>query len=242
KLNELIEVTEKLLPQRREIIFSDYSVSGYIQQSREIGGDFYDLIEITENKYICVIADVVGKSFPAAYLMTLAINSIRLLCKQYDNNTSFLSALNDYIKNYTPSGKWFTMIFSVIDLLDNKIEIINCGHPSAFFYKTNNTIEISSQLPMIGQFSSEKFNKYLAEYSQNQCIHNFEKNNILIIYTDGLSDLVQNNNCNIKTLFHEFCDNNDFKKNADNFLNFIKTKLHNFDIKDDLTFCIITRH
>ncbi|MBP7654778.1 SpoIIE family protein phosphatase, partial [Candidatus Dependentiae bacterium] len=240
KITELISVIKKLMPEEK-IESSGFNFVSYYKPSKEIGGDFIDVFDINENKKAIVIADVVGKSFPAAFLMVLGMTSIKLLSKKFSYPPEFIFELNRFLRVNTPPGKWITMIYSILDTKTGEIEILNCGHPEAFIFSQNKITEFSSTFPMIGELSDEKFKKYIDDYkSSHTTKFKLAAGDLFFLYTDGLSDSVNNekNYFNIKSSVDQ-----SFKSDysAEKLKNKIIEQLTEFSVKDDLTFLLITK-
>ncbi|HPG30068.1 MAG TPA: PP2C family protein-serine/threonine phosphatase [bacterium] len=238
KISELISVIEKIMP-RKNIKAGQFNIVSYYKPSKEIGGDFIDLFDSGADKKILVIADVVGKSFPAAFLMILAMTSIKLTSKKYPDTAEFVMKLNGFLRENTPAGKWITMIYAVFDLKNNEIEILNCGHPEAYLFSNNKITEFSSSFPMIGELPDSKFQKYVDEYKTSGGVKiKIVQGDILFLYTDGLSDSTtpEKKYFNVKNFIASISKE---QLAPEDIRDRIAIELESYNVKDDLSFLIV---
>ena len=239
RLQEIIAVIENLVPAGLYREINNTEISAYYKPAREIGGDFYDIIDCSNNRYAFITADVVGKSFPAAYLMILSITAIRLFSKNFLNPEDFILKLNDFIKNNTPSGKWITMSLIYIDFNTMDTSVFNCGNPDILVLKEGSVLSIPSNLPMIGQLDNSKLKKYFIKLQHSQSNHFILNPDTLIFtYTDGLSE------CRDKDNFmpepSSFLSCIDFANvNSEKLKKSVIEKIAEYKIIDDVTFFII---
>ena len=98
------------------------------QTALEVGGDFYDIFQISKDKIGFVIADVADKGLPAALYMTVARTLIRAFGQQISSPAAVLEKVNDILVVDTPSGMFVTTIFMVINTKTGLLTYANAGH------------------------------------------------------------------------------------------------------------------
>ncbi len=240
RLNEIIAVIEGMLPQQR-LLLNDMTISSYYKPAREIGGDFYDIIDFGSGKYGFITADVVGKSFPAAYLMILSLTALRILSKKFSGPEYFILELNQFLKDNTPAGKWITASFVFLDTNTMQVSLFNCGNPDILILKEDSVTSFSSNLPMIGQLDNFKLEKYLLKLAQSKTnIFEFQKNMLIFCYTDGLEEsaAADNSGSSLSQLLSGF---NIFTKTDDELKKYIINNVKTPYISDDITFLFLKR-
>jgi len=104
--------------------------------AKEVGGDFYDFIELPENKLGIVIADVVGKGIPAALYMALSRALIRA-CSAHEptNLTKAVCQTNILIQECSNADFFVTLFYAIYDPATNKLRYVRAGHNYPILYK-----------------------------------------------------------------------------------------------------------
>ncbi|MNX02523.1 Phosphoserine phosphatase RsbU [compost metagenome] len=96
----------------------------------EVGGDFYDVIRVDENRLGILIGDVSGKGVPAALLMAMTLVIFRSIARGNDSAASVLAKANELIYLNRPSSKMFvTAFYAIYDARDNSLCFANAGNP-----------------------------------------------------------------------------------------------------------------
>ncbi len=127
--------------------------SGYLSKSlRNVGGDFIDLIRLTENRHMFVVGDVSGRGLNASMCMIILKSFIRTFLAESSDFSELIHTLNAFIKHNLPRGTFFAGTFMIFDKTDNMVYYINCGVPGIFLYSKsyNNVIEIQGEGKVLG--------------------------------------------------------------------------------------------
>ena len=101
--------------------------ASYLPHDR-VGGDYYDYIPVSENKFFVCIADVSGKGVSAALLMSNFQASLRTLVRQNLGLQEIISTLNSRVLEITKGERFITCFLALIDLAANRIFYVNAGH------------------------------------------------------------------------------------------------------------------
>jgi len=109
------EIQQNFLP---DITKHDYGIDlfGKNISARDVGGDFYDCIQLEQDKVGILMADVSGKGVPAALLMTSAITQFRSIAYQFQTPSMLLNILNNALAKDATLGMFITLIYVVVDL------------------------------------------------------------------------------------------------------------------------------
>jgi phosphoserine phosphatase RsbU/P len=122
------EVQARLLPQnlpRLETL--DYA--GCCAPAREIGGDFYDFLELRPGRVALVLADIAGKGVSGALLMAnLQANLRSQYALALDNLERLLTSVNSLFYNNTADSSYATLFFGDYDDASRRLRYVNCGH------------------------------------------------------------------------------------------------------------------
>ncbi|MCP4706846.1 MAG: SpoIIE family protein phosphatase, partial [candidate division Zixibacteria bacterium] len=158
----------------------NFSICTFSEPSRIIGGDFYDFIEIEQNRFGMVIADVAGKGLPAALLVAQIQAALRSEARNCREISKILYNLNNHVARSTSSEKYATLFYSEFDTQTCSFNYSNAGHNYPIVVRADGSYESLSQGgAIIGAFSEMEF-----EYSSVK----LEKDDLILFYTDGLSE------------------------------------------------------
>ncbi len=151
--------------------------------AREVGGDFYDFIPVTKDRWGFVIADVSGKGMAAAIFMGLSRTIIRASATGSLRITSALEQANELICRDSTSGMFVTLFLAVLTPGENKLTYVNAGHnpPLLFRADSGEMIKLRTKGIALGVKSGIRLEE--AEVD-------LEKGNMLVLYTDGITEAV----------------------------------------------------
>ncbi len=151
--------------------------------AKEVGGDFYDFIDIGNGKYVSIIADVSGKGLPAGLFMTMTRSIIKVHFGITDNPAKSLSMTNKYVYEDSKTGMFVTCFAAVIDTNIKKITFANAGHGEQYLlsrvddeYNIKIMTEPSKPLGFIDK----------VEYKNHSIKYN--SGDFLMLFTDGVTD------------------------------------------------------
>jgi serine phosphatase RsbU (regulator of sigma subunit) len=152
--------------------------------AKEVGGDFYDFIELPENKLGIVIADVVGKGIPAALYMALSRALIRA-CSAHEptNLTKSVCQTNILIQECSNADLFVTLFYAIYDPATNKLRYVRAGHNYPILYKKNKNhfITLRGQGTALGVFD---------EIFLEEKEFDLEEGDIVVFYTDGVTEAI----------------------------------------------------
>lgn len=138
------EIQENLMP-KRILKLPGYDVGAFYRPSQEVGGDYYDFIEIDEDHSGIIVADVSGKGVPGAIVMSMALAFIR---EEVDRtqNTSPMGTLiraNRMLAQNIKKGMFVTALYCILNKKTNEIKVASAGHnPLIFWSAAENKIHL----------------------------------------------------------------------------------------------------
>lgn len=125
-------IQQALLPRDfRE--FPHLAVSGINTPCLSVGGDYFDVFPLSDNRTAFLIADVSGKGLGAALLTTMLQGALSGMTMGTDPAQLF-NHVNKFLCNHSEVGRYATMFFGILDDQGN-LEFINAGHPSPFLIR-----------------------------------------------------------------------------------------------------------
>jgi len=145
----------------------------------ELGGDFYDCIELPYDNVGLVIADVSGKGVPASLIMA----SVRAALRAQVDNVYYLyevmQRLNKMLCRDTKSSEFVTLFYGVIDARNRRLTYCSAGHPPALLRRAGVITELRGENMVLGVDESEAYEQHTVQ---------LEKDDAILLYTDGLTD------------------------------------------------------
>jgi sigma-B regulation protein RsbU (phosphoserine phosphatase) len=163
----------------------------------EVGGDYYDLIELSENEIGFCIADVSGKGISAAILMSNFQANLRALFTKSIELEELVSKLNEKVMNSANGEKFITLFIGKYDYLTRNLEFINAGHnPPLLFDKKSNQLSLLKS----GCVGMGMLDEIPVINKENIQIGNPTK---ILCYTDGLVELIEDEEVGFGTSFIE---------------------------------------
>ena len=146
----------------------------------DVGGDYYDYIQIDENKFLICIADVSGKGVPAALLMSNFQASLRALVRQTLNLEEIVKELNISTYNSGNAENFITFFAAIYDFGRKSLEYINCGHNEIILRSKKGIELLQDGSTILGMINPLPF-------INSGCIENLS-DFFLFAYTDGLTE------------------------------------------------------
>lgn len=178
------QVQRKLLPTSDPSV-NGFSIAGLCIPANEVGGDYYDFIELGGNKLGMVIADVSGKGLPAAFYMTLTKGIFQSFAKSFQSPKEVLIKVNSLLFNTIERGSFVTMFYAVLDKNSNKITLARAGHEPAIFVNSETEKTVFLRPPGIG-LGLEDGNVFANSIIDTEIFLN--NGDLLFLYTDGFID------------------------------------------------------
>ena len=177
ELQEARDIQSKLLPKKLPQV-SDYEVAGMTQPVRFVGGDYYNVVRISDRQTVLCIADVAGKGMPAALLMSSLQAALKPLMWQKLAPRELCRRLNRILCDLTPVNKFISFFYGVLDDKANCLTYCNAGHNPPLLVHANGTAtELSAAGAVLGQFPD-----WVYEQSEMQ----LNRGDQLVMFTDGL--------------------------------------------------------
>ncbi|MFZ5817904.1 MAG: SpoIIE family protein phosphatase [Bacillota bacterium] len=105
-----------------------WQLAARLHPAREVGGDFYDLIDLGEGRYGMVLGDAAGKGLPAALLMASTVSLIRSHAPLHQRPGEVLAAVNRLLCRSLPPMTFVTAVYVILDTVRNEIRVASAGH------------------------------------------------------------------------------------------------------------------
>ena len=147
---------------------------------QEIGGDYYDFIELNNHEFIFCMADVSGKGIPAALLMSNFQANLHALVHHIQSLSELAVLLNDKVYKSAKGEKFITFFIGRYNLETRQLHYVNAGHNPPFLIHEKVVYMLNEGCTGLGMFEELPF--------INQGKVYIPPNAMLHCYTDGVTD------------------------------------------------------
>lgn len=181
ELNTAARIQEAFLPSRMpghpllEIVFRH-------QFAKQIGGDFYDWIDLGEGRFGVSIGDVSGKGIPAAIYMARAISDFRRENQASVDPAVVCQAMNRLLIANGTAGMFLTMIYVVVDVYRKKLRFVNAGHVPLIWYRHQ-----LRRVEMIQEGRTQPLGLF-EEAAYESAEFKLEEGDVVVLVTDGVTE------------------------------------------------------
>lgn len=151
--------------------------------ARQVGGDFYDFIPGSEDKWGIIIADVSGKGVPAALFMALSRTLVRANVADNPTASQAMQKANHLISQEAKMGMFVTLFYAVLDPEKRRLQYVNAGHNPPFVVKKSSGDVI---LLRASGIAMGVIDDVLLEEKEIE----LDSNDIVVFYTDGITEAI----------------------------------------------------
>jgi len=178
------DVQARLFPQKMPPLETLEYAGGCIQ-ARDVGGDYYDFLDLGPGRVGLVLADISGKGISGALLMAnLQANLRSQYAVALDDLPGLLRSVNRLFFENTPDNCYATLFFGHYHDSGRRLRYVNCGHNSPLLLRNSGNLErLATTATVLGLFSD--WDCTVVEVP-------LHPGDILVIYTDGISEAPDN--------------------------------------------------
>ena len=162
-------------------IANQLDIAASMTPAKDVGGDFYDVFRIDEERIGFVIADVSGKGIPAAIFMAVSRTLIRATGVRGGSPAECIAYSNRLLAAESVDCMFVTVFYGIININTGDICYCNAGHNPPFILKHDGKVE---QLPTMGDSMVGALDGL--EYHESTL--KLEKGDALVMYTDGVTE------------------------------------------------------
>jgi sigma-B regulation protein RsbU (phosphoserine phosphatase) len=160
-------------------------IKGYTRAAKGVGGDYFDFLEVDDNRVGALISDVSGKGIPASLVMVM-IRTVFVSAARRDARTiqcsKVVSAINDSLSADFAIDKFATLFFMIYDRSTQKLSFSNAGHGPLFCYRASKKACSLTKIDGMPIGVMED-----VEYQQTMVP--FLPGDIIVLYTDGITEM-----------------------------------------------------
>jgi len=180
ELNIAHSIQDRLLPSAFPQV-PGFDIHGLNIPSKQVGGDYFDVIPLSNGEIILAIADVSGKGVPASLLMSNLQAGLHMLCEEDYNLAEITFRLNNLVYKNTSLERYITFFILKLDINSGRFQYVNAGHnPPYWFHQSGGNLEELFTGGIILGFLKD------AEYEIGQGM--LKPNDFLLMFTDGVTE------------------------------------------------------
>jgi len=174
------QVQARLFPQTLPPL-KTLEYAGLCSQARQVGGDYYDFLNLGRERVGLVLGDIAGKGIAGALLMANLQANLRSQCAvAWDDPQRLLRSVNELFYDNTADNAYATLFFAEYDDQTQRLRYANCGHLSALLLRRDHDlVRLDSTCTVLGLF--KEWDCYIAECYLNS-------GDTLALYTDGITE------------------------------------------------------
>ena len=228
------EIQKNLLPQSLPDLHN-FDISASNISSKQVGGDYYDIIKYDDKNHVVAIADVSGKGVPAALLMANIQAFLKTICRKAMKIDEATALMNDLLAENITDGRFITFFWTMLNDDDCSIQYVNAGHNPPLLVRHGEITKLQKGGMILGVMKSTV--PYLTEKIKLQ------SGDTLIMFTDGVTEAMDKNRNEFSDERLEQLAVKLYKKSAEEILSSIQTEVQNFSKgavqSDDITLMVI---
>jgi sigma-B regulation protein RsbU (phosphoserine phosphatase) len=182
ELNIAREIQQSFLPDTVPQL-KGFDLAAASHPAKEVGGDFYDFIPLSDGKMGLVIADVSGKSVPAALFMVLSRATVKASSAREKTAEEVAKSANDLIAADAKSGMFVTLFYAILDQETRTLRYVNAGHnpPLVLNGETGDLTLLKTRGIAMGVMED-------AEMEEREI--KLAEGDVVVFYTDGVTEAV----------------------------------------------------
>jgi len=179
ELEQAREIQQNLLPKQIPQI-AGFEIVGAWEPARVVGGDYFDVIKLSETKLGICIADVVGKGVSAALLMANVQASVRAFASETVSPAALCARVNSVLCASIASDKFVTLFYGVLDAGRKLLRYTNAGHlPPILTGLHGQARQLAEGDALLGVFPGWKYHDRVVSLADGDR---------LVLFTDGITE------------------------------------------------------
>jgi len=154
-----------------------WRISPYYQPAREVGGDFYDFLELEDGLLGLVVGDATGHGVPAALVMSTTCGMLRAVALSVDSPGKVLKRVNEALNTRIPDNMFVTCFYGVLEPTSGRFIYANAGHDLPYLRRGSGAEELSARGMPLGLMAG-------MGYEENEVV--LGAGDRVMFYSDGL--------------------------------------------------------
>ena len=171
------QIQQALLPEATPELYG-WQLAAYYKPAREVGGDFYDYLELEDGHLGLVVGDATGKGMPAALVMATTRGMIRAVAQSLDSPGKVLARVSNALYPDIPSEMFVTCFYAILDPESGRLHYANAGHDLPYLlHHSEGTHELRATGMPLGLMPE-------MSYEEKEAV--LREGDSVLFYSDGL--------------------------------------------------------
>jgi predicted ester cyclase len=180
RLEQELEVARRIqqasLPKEVPTL-EEWQINPYYQPAREVGGDFYDFLDLADGRLGVVVGDATGKGVPAALMMASTRSTLRAVAQACESPGDALRRVNDPLATDIPSNMFVTCFYAILDPKIGTLSYANAGHDLPYLWHGGDCEELRARGMPLGLMPG-------MSYEEKEIV--LDAGETALFYSDGL--------------------------------------------------------
>jgi serine phosphatase RsbU (regulator of sigma subunit)/anti-sigma regulatory factor (Ser/Thr protein kinase) len=156
-----------------------WNVAAHYRPAREVGGDFYDFLDLADGQLGIVIGDVTDKGVPAAMVMAATRSVLRASAQRIVSPGEVLGRVNELMCPDMPPKMFVTCLYGVLDVASGQFRFANAGHNLPYVRTGSGTIELRATGMPLGLVEGIEYEEVEATLEPGQT---------MLLHSDGVAE------------------------------------------------------
>ncbi|WP_242923438.1 GAF domain-containing SpoIIE family protein phosphatase [Pontibacter liquoris] len=176
------QVQESLIPKTFPVD-SWFEISTHALAAKEVGGDFYDFLQLSESRIAIIIGDVSGKGISAAFHMAQMKGIFHGLMQQDMPPSEFMKQANSALSRCLEKTSFITSALYIIDYRMKGFVFARAGHCHTLYYNAmmDDVFYFQTDGLGLGIIRDKSYNNHVREM-----YYDYNPGDVMVIYTDGI--------------------------------------------------------
>jgi sigma-B regulation protein RsbU (phosphoserine phosphatase) len=178
------DIQRILLPSESPAI-NGFQISGINVPARQVSGDYFDYIQVDQERLGVAIADVSGKGVPASLIMAICRSVLRAEAARNPSPADVLRKVNRQLYPDIKEDMFISMAYLILDHRHDGVTLARAGHDAPLWYKrqSQTVTPVKSPGMVVGIDSGSVFDRLTVDFAVP-----LERNDCLVLYTDGVTE------------------------------------------------------
>jgi predicted ester cyclase len=154
-----------------------WQITPFYRPAREVGGDFYDFLELADGRLGVVVGDATGKGVPAALMMASTRSTLRAVAQASESPGDALRRVNDPLATDIPSNMFVTCFYAILDPKSGTLSYSNAGHDLPYLWHGGDCEELRARGMPLGLMPG-------MSYEEKEMV--LDAGEAALFYSDGL--------------------------------------------------------
>ena len=156
-----------------------WQIAAFYRAAAEVGGDFYDFIDLPGGKIGLVVGDVTGHGVPAALVMATTRSVLRSEAPRLGSPSKLLERVNDFLHADIPQNMFVTCLYAVLEPATGRLTYANAGHDLPFVRRGNEVVELRATGMPLGALPGMHYDEKEATLGPGD---------VMVLHSDGLAE------------------------------------------------------